>query len=194
MRVLRKKRLYVFQLPQQWQVLPMISLEEGLDIVKATSETINYFFNQDKTRCNLFKRFLAKGFYGVIQYHGTNWISYAWMKIPGTVGPPHLPLFIQKLNAYWIFYCRTADEFQGQGCFKRSLITLCKWVRDEDENGKIFIDTETSNIASRKAILAVGFMPRGIIETKGIYIPKLKPLIWGKWLTTDKSLRGDYTA
>lgn len=99
------------------------------------------------------------------------------MSAPDTPGPIHLPFFIQKLKVYWIFYCRTADDFQGRGLCKRSIITLCKWSREREPEGSVYIDSETTNIASIRAIQACRFQPNGTILTWGLYIPKLRPIV-----------------
>lgn len=183
-RFLHKKEFCVFRLPRQWLTPPLDDLGD-VKIVDATQEVIDFLFKQDPIRRKLFKRFLASGFRGVILYQGSVWASYAWMSTPDTPGPIHLPSFIQKLKVYWIFYCRTADEFQGRGLYKRSIITLCKWAREQELKGSVYIDSEISNIASIRAIQAAGFQSNGTILTWGFYIPKLKPIIWGKWLQTD---------
>lgn len=175
MKIFRKTKFYVYQLPTQWQV-PIGEGISNYNIVDINLETIDYFFPKDPRRKE-FKYLLAKGFFDIIQHLGRQWISYAWLKVPGTVGPPHLPLFTQKLDVYWIFYCRTVDEFQRQGCYKRSLVALYELALNRNKDKDIFIDTEIYNIALRKAIISMGFEPSGPLVTKGTYLAKLKYLV-----------------
>jgi len=145
-------------------------------------EAVRFFFPQEKRLQKVFKGFLTNGFVGIVWHHKGNWVSYAWMSLPETDGPPHLPRYIRQLPVYWIFYCRTKEEYGGQGLYKASLSILCNWARKRDPKAEVYIDTEPSNVPSRKAIETVGFIPAGIISVWTLGLPKLGSVaIWGSW-------------
>jgi len=144
-------------------------------------------FKNDKVLQSRFYNFCNKGFYGIVWHNENNWLSYAWMSLPETNGPPHLPRSLRRLPVYWIFYCRTKEEYQGKGLFKASLRLLASWARERDPNAEVYIDTEPTNVPSRRAIEAVGFASAGIITTWTLTIPKIGSLvIYGCW---DKKAR-----
>ena len=145
-------------------------------------EKIACIFGKDKILQNRFLEFWAKGFKGITWGKENEWISYAWMSLPETFGPPHLPRHIQRLPVYWIFYCRTKEEYRGRGLYKASLSILCHWARERDPKAEIYIDTEPDNLPSRKAVEDVGFLPAGIITTWTLNLPKLRwIIIRGQW-------------
>lgn len=71
------------------------------------------------------------------------------------------PLF-KGDNEYYIFYCRTFDEYQKSGIFSYMLTQICKnYIKT---NEKIFISTDILNIASQKGIEKAGFKKLGVLE------------------------------
>jgi len=145
------------------------------------STWIHYFFGADKTRANTFNRFLSQGFKGIVWYESNEWISYAWMSTPETLGPPHLPRWIRELPVYWIFYCRTKEQYQRRGFYKASIALLAQWARERDPNAKVYIDASPDNIPSIKAIESVGFVPAGTITTLTLQLPMVSFPLWGRW-------------
>lgn len=177
--MLKRKDFLVFLLPTHWT--SSYNIHHPLEWAWLDQETVGFFFSQEDRLQNVFRRFLAKGFAGVVWHHGSDWASYAWMSLPKTAGPAHLPRSIRKLPVYWIFYCRTKDEYQGRGLFKASLSLLARWAREREPEAEVYIDTDPNNIPSRRAIEAVGFLPKGIITTWTLWVPRLSPVIWGRW-------------
>jgi len=177
-KMLKRKDLIVFYLPTHWNHLD--SPSPLFEWAWLDQEKVSLFFSQD-VRLNMFKKFLTKGFIGLVWYKGGEWVSYAWMSPPESFGPPHLPRGIQRLPVYWIFYCRTKEIYQGHGLYKASLRLLAHWARGRDPEAKVYIDTEPKNIASRHAIKDVGFVPKGIITTWTLRIPRYSFVIWGRW-------------
>lgn len=177
--MLKIKDYLIFSLPRNWASL--CSIYPAWKWTWLDQEKVRRFFSQEKKLCNIFGRFLEEGFTGLVWYHGDTWVSYAWMSLPETAGPWHLPRNIRKLPVYWIFYCRTKHEYQRQGLFKASLNLFCQWAREKDHNARIYIDTTPENIPSRQAIKSIGFLPAGIITTLYLGLPKVSWILWGKW-------------
>lgn|GEM_PF-3155733 len=178
-RVIQINRYMVFRLPSSWEV-PLLSDFNLLKCEEASPELIKMLFEDDSGRLELFLKFIKSGMKGIIHYDGDKWVSYAWMSCPGTLGPNHLP-FVKRLKVYWIHYCRTREEFQSQGLYKRSLIKLCEIARKIDPLGEVYIDTETDNFPSIRAIQRVGFQLDGFIETLSINVPKFRFIILKNW-------------
>lgn len=175
--MLKRKDLLVFLLPTNWTSV----LSHPLEWTWLDHERVGFLFPRKDRRQNVFRQFLAKGFVGLVWHRGEDWASYAWISLPKTFGPPHLPRRVRRLPVYWIFYCRTKDAYQGQGLFKASLSLLGRWARGRDPEAEVYIDTEPNNFPSRRAIEAVGFLPKGIITTWTLCLPKLSLVIWGRW-------------
>jgi RimJ/RimL family protein N-acetyltransferase len=100
-------------------------------------------------------------------------IIYGWMSRPSTGGPQHLLASIQCLDAYWIFCCRTQDGFRGLGYYKLVLRLLSQQALKENEHASTYVDTSASNVASRRAIVSVGFRPKGVIITYRLQLAKV---------------------
>lgn len=172
---------YVYKLPEEWKKSEISTLQ-NLEWDWASNNIINHYFDLDNLKGRTFKRMLSKRFVGILSGTDGKWTSYAWMKPPGCKGPSHLPRKIRKLPVYWIFYCRTEDNYQGMGIFKQSLSNLADWARKKSLSADIYIDTGAGNISSQKAILAVGFRPCGVIRTLYIVFPKIGQVTFGTWL------------
>jgi len=178
--MLKRKGFLVFFLPTYWD--SSYDLSYPLEWVWMDQKTVGFFFSSEERLQKMFKKFLAKGFIGLVWHHKGDWISYACMSLPGTLGPPHLPSYIRRLPVYWIFYCRTRGAYRGRGLFKASLSILSDWARKRDPEAEIYVDTEPRNVPSRKAIEAVGFTPAGIICVWTLALPKLgSVVIGGSW-------------
>lgn len=176
-RIYSRRCFVVYQLPSIWHRNSDISYKcSFLD-----QNRVQYFFRNDSVRVKTFRRFLSQGFRGIVWYVSDEWISYAWISSPETLGPLHLPHWIRKLPVYWIFYCRTREEYQGQGLFKASIILLAQWARNREPDAEVYIDTSPDNIPSRRAINSVGFVPAGIITTWTLNLPKVHLILSGKW-------------
>lgn len=177
--MLKTRDFLVFLLPTHWTSL--YNIHHPLAWAWLDQDTVGFFFSQEDRLQNVFRRFLAKGFAGLVWHDRGAWASYAWVSPPDTFGPPHLPRSIRKLPVYWIFYCRTKEKYQGRGLFKASLSLLGRWARERDPEAEVYIDTEPNNFPSRRAIEAVGFLPKGTITTWTLRLPKLSLIIGGRW-------------
>lgn len=177
--MIQLRKMLAYQLPKQW--MPLEYNFSDYEWQKSDAQTIIKFFENDPKRLSAFSKFLRRGCLGIVWHNGREWIAYAWMSLPETCAPPHLPQWIRRLPVYWIFFCRTKDKYQGQGLYKASLSLLARWARERDPKAEVYIDTEPYNIPSRRAIEAVGFSPRGIITTWTLRVPKLSLVLWGRW-------------
>ena len=99
-------------------------------------------------------------------------IIYGWMSRPSTGGPQHLLASIQRLNTYWIFYCRTQDSFRGLGYYKLVLRLLAQQALKENEHASGYVNTSASNVASRRSVLPLAFRSQGIITACRSQVPK----------------------
>jgi len=177
--LVRKKRLLVYELAVCSNKEPLLPM--GIQWAQATRDNVADLFRDDPRRKKTFLRFIDKGYYGVILYHDTQWVSYGWMSKPDTLGPPHLPLGIQQEKVYWLFYQHTAQNYRGRGFYKCVLHLQAMHALREIETARVLIDTRPDNIASRKGILAVGFEPKGMIDTLELRMPRVKSWVWGSW-------------
>ena len=176
---IRKRRLLVYELADCLNEEPL--LPTGIQWTQATRDSVSELFRDDPRRRKTFMRFIDKGYHGIIMYHGAQWVNYGWMSKPDTLGPPHLPLDIQRTPVYWLFYQHTIPNYRGLGLYKSPLQLQAAYGARELETARVLIDTRPDNTASRKGILAVGFEPRGIIYTYELRIPRVKSWVWGSW-------------
>ena len=188
MKLLSRCNLVAYRLPLGWSGHVHLISTEVTYLELDDKGKITHLFKKDRVLQNRFCKFLARGFRGIVWYNEEDeWVSYAWISLPETSGPPHLPRYIRQLPVYWIFYCRTKEEYRGRGFYKASLSILCNWARERDPKAEIYIDTEPSNVPSRKAIEVVGFTPAGIISVWMLRLPKLgSVVIGGSWNREDK--------
>ena len=177
------RRVYVvFELPLEWRAPSLAAPDQpACRPVCADESIIQALFREDLDRAQRFLAFLADGYIGAFHVCGEQWASYAWMAVPDTRRPPHLPSRDVPQQAYWIHFCRTADQFQGRGLYKRSLVMLAQRARQQDPSGRVLIDADSGNVAARKAMLAVGFEPRGVISTQCLGIPRVTTFVRGSW-------------
>lgn len=184
MTMIKLKQFVVYMFPTEQAVQQLCGEKaHNLDLEYATinPQIVTWLFDADKQRRTTFMKFLRQGHKGIIWYSKDEWASYAWISLPETSGPSHLPRQIRQRPVYWIFYCRTRDKYQGHGLYKASLSLLSKWARERDAKAEIYIDTEPDNVPSRRAIEAVGFLPKGVITTLTLQLPKLSFVVWGRW-------------
>jgi len=174
-----KRRLLVYELADCLNGEPF--LPTGIQWTQATRDSVSELVRDDPRLRKTFMRFIDKGYYGIVMYHGAQWVNYGWMSKPDTLGPPHLPLSIQRRQVYWLFYQHTIPNHRGLGLYKSALQLQAAHGARESESARVLIDTRPDNIASRKRILAVGFEPRRIIDTWEIRIPRVKSWVWGSW-------------
>lgn len=180
MNPIRKVRL-VYQLPPSWT-----AKENDLPAFKwvtADNKNVVTLFADNRGRKNEFLKFLRKKFIGIVLYESSSWASYAWMSRPSRFGPPHLPGWIQGLEVFWIFCCRTREEFRGRGLYKLALKLIIEQAFREQRDASVLIDVLPDNIPSRHGIISAGFVPKGVITSYKLGIPNLKWWAWGRWDT-----------
>jgi hypothetical protein len=156
------------------------------DVRWATPPLVDSLFADDTVRRRRFHDFLRRGYQGCLLVDGTRWASYAWMTRPGTGGPPHLPRSVRSTPACWIMGCRTHADYRRQGLYQASLIQLVLAARGSLPCEPVLIDTAPDNTASRAGILAAGFVPKGVVRLRRIWIPKLWSASWGTWSPTEE--------
>jgi len=177
--LLRKKRLLVYELADRLN--EELLLPTGIQWTQATRDSVADLFKDDPRRKKTFLDFIDKGHYGVIIYHDSQWVSYGWMSKPDTLGPPHLPISVQQMQVCWLFYAHTLPSYRGHGLHKCGLQLRASYALNEVQHAKVYTDTTSDNIASRKGILAAGFQHRGIIDARELRIPRVKSWVWGSW-------------
>jgi GNAT superfamily N-acetyltransferase len=142
----------------------------GLLVFQFDSALVEKYF--DEPRAHLFQKFLREGYTGILLANKDEWVAYGWLATPSTPAPVHM--HAKQGGRYWIFYCHTAETHRGQGHYQRLLNLLIEEAaRQGDVGQEIFIDTGAGNVASHKAIVRVGFEPRGMITT--LNLPRCRP-------------------
>ncbi|HUO29419.1 MAG TPA: hypothetical protein VMU80_09390 [Bryobacteraceae bacterium] len=147
-------------------------------LIPACSLSVRRLFHDDATRSRKFLQFLHSGCFGYFLERDGQWITYGWSTQPESMRPPHLPPWVADLEAYWIFYCHTRDEFRCQGHYKRLLARLAAGAYERTANPLVLCDALPDNLASRRAVLHAGFAPKGILTT---YRPLRGLIVGGRW-------------
>lgn len=146
--------------------------------VPACTLSVRRLFRDDAARSRKFLHFLHSGCFGYFLERDGQWITYGWSTQPGCMQPPHLPLWIRRLGAHWIFYCHTREEFRSQGHYRRLLGRLVAGAYERASNPLLLCDTLPENVASRRAVLQAGFAPRGVLTA---YRPVRGMVVGGSW-------------
>lgn len=163
---------------------PCPAIIQGTSDVDCTfldARHVSRFFDTDERRKHTFNTFVQKGFVGLVLHRGDEWVTYGWISTPYSPQPIHLPGWVSKLSAYWIFYCSTKPQYSNQGYYKLAMRLLIQHAFRARPSPSVYIDTGVSNIPSRRAILSVGFQPRGILKCTKCGIPRLGYLTFGRW-------------
>lgn len=146
----------------------------------ADPESVHDLFHADPKRHKLFLQFLRSGCAGVFLVQESEWIAHGWTTLPGKGCPPHLPGWVRRSDAYWIYNCHTKRRFRAQGVYRNlpgRIITLAR----QNRPGPIYVDALPENAASQHAILSAGFAPCGVTRTLKLWIPGIvhHPLFGG---------------
>lgn len=129
-----------------------------------------------------FIHFLDCGCAGIFLVSHDLWVSYGWFSKPGARLPNHIPAACRVEADYWIFCCRTGQEFRSRGCYRSLLAKIGGYIRLNDSNTRIHIDTDITNVPPLRAIRGAGFTPRGTIVAYKFGIPFLKArFVQGHW-------------
>jgi GNAT superfamily N-acetyltransferase len=157
----------------------------GVEIEIACQSNLERFFIEH-AHYKLFQGFLDERHVGLVLHDGQQWLSYAWMANPRSPVPPHLPQWVRTLSPYWIFFCHTRESFRGRGLYKAALDFLCRRALEGRLSGsnraeEVLIDTEASNRASRKGIIATGFKERGVLICHYLRLPSFSRVFKWHW-------------
>ena len=90
-----------------------------------------------------------------------------------------MPTNVQRPAAYWITYCRTREGYQRRGLFHSALRRLVGLALAEDDEAEVYVDAESANNVSRRAILRSGFIHVGLIDTISAGLPRLGHVVFG---------------
>jgi hypothetical protein len=154
--------------------------------VEASEASVCALFASDPGRRRRFLHFLRAGTMGIFLVRSGRWITYGWSTLPGLYAPPHLPRWTRGLNAYWIFYCHTREEFRGQGHFKHLLARLVDAAYAREPHPLVLCDTLPGNFASRSVALQIGFVPVGVLRAYRVGVPGLGGIaMGGAWRTEE---------
>lgn len=172
--------VYVYEGGRDQAVEP--ETQNGDEWRVTTAPDIDTAFADDPKRHSRFHKYLKAGHMGLLLIRDGRWVAYGWRRNPYGSEPPHLPHRITTLGAYWIFGCHTREAYRRRGIYKQLLARLVAGTREDQILLQVYIDTHAENIASRRAILASGFTPRGVFSTYRIWAPFMGARIaGGRW-------------
>jgi len=112
-----------------------------------------------------FKRFLELGHYGIYAFVDSKAVAHLWSIICRTVHCRINGYMDIYQNEAFIHFCYVKEKYRGKNIYPTMLKILCQKLFSDFKIKRIWIDTETYNIASFKGIEKVGFKPYG----KGFY-------------------------
>jgi GNAT superfamily N-acetyltransferase len=151
----------------------------GLAIKPFEAADIPAFFAGDEIRTRTFRDFLRKGYQGVLVHDGPLWAGYGWITTPQTPAPPHLPPWFRRAHPYWLFYAHTREVYRGRGIQKAMLRRRLQVLASpEGRRHSAYADTRTSNVPSRRALLALGFQPAGTMVRLDVPLLPSCSLCW----------------
>jgi RimJ/RimL family protein N-acetyltransferase len=156
-------------------------------LIPACSLSVQRLFRDDTVRRGKFLLFLQSGCFGYFLERDGQWITYGWSTQPKSMHPPHLPRWVADLDAHWIFYCHTREEFRGQGHYRRLLARLVAGAYERAPDPLLLCDTLPDNLASRRAVLHAGFAPKGVLTT---YQPLHGMIVGGRWRRDEEHTPG----
>jgi GNAT superfamily N-acetyltransferase len=154
----------------------------GLAIKRFEPADVASYFADDRNRGRTFREFLDQGFQGVLVHDPAGWVGYGWLATPDTASPPHLPPWWSAPRPYWLFYAHTREGFRGRGVHKamiRQRLDLAAGGRSWRES--VYSDTDFRNQASRRALLSLGFQPRGAVTCFTLPWPAGRRQVLGWW-------------
>lgn len=156
------------------RAVPAWAPPQGLRIKPFEAADLDAHFAEDPQRQSTFRTFLGQGYRGVLVLDGALWVGHAWVTLPGTPGPPHLPAWVGGAYPYWLFYAHTREAYRGRGIQKAmvqwrlALVTAPGGRRD-----RVYSDVRAGNVPSRRALLSQGFLPMGTLTSLALPVPFL---------------------
>jgi GNAT superfamily N-acetyltransferase len=143
---------------------------------------IDTYFGQDPQRARTFAGFLQAGYHGLLVHDDRGWAGYAWHSTPASPGPPQLPRWLHPDHPYWLFYAHTREDCRGRGIHKAMLrLRLAGIEALAGRRVPVWSESLAGNIPSRRALLALGFRPMGVLTCLSLTLPFLPPLNLGWW-------------
>ena len=169
---------FVYEWPR-CRVPPSFEPKRPVDWWPADSVQIGRLFAAEPARMRSLLEMQAQGYAGLLCEIDGRWAAYAWMKRPRSPGPTHLTREMRRLPHYWITFCRSRPDLQGQGIYRAAIARLVGIALAEDPAARVFIDTARSNVPSQHAIAAAGFAPAGAVRT--LCFLGVNRVVWGSW-------------
>lgn len=177
MKLFTRNEYLAYVLPDDWPRDRLV-VDPALEHTRASRESVLRFLADDKSRRKTFGDHLDRGYVGQFLHYGDQWVNYVWMSTPDTPPPLHVPRHFGGLSAFWLFYGHTRANCRGQKLHEIALRHLCCDVREANDKANVIADCEADNIPTRKILLRMGFVEKGIIGTMGV--PRLR-LLRGGW-------------
>jgi len=140
--------------------------------------TIAQIFRNDERLRKKFTEFFRRGAKGWLLTDGERWVTYGWVTRLDQFRPDQIGFNLAK-PADWIFYCGTHPDYRGRGAFQTLLRRMAR-EQIEDSSRELFVDNVPANIASRRAVEKVGFIPNGMLRSIFFRIPG-RPLVFTFW-------------
>lgn len=146
---------------------PIINPGLPLNLIEVNENNLRELRNfRSQVVLDQFKIMLAAGQIGFFAVHQDQVVHHSWVIINPSAEPlegDHLK--IPPQSAY-IHYCSTREDLRGQGIFPRVLTNIAAHLKEHYGAflEGIYIDAETVNQSSLKAIAKAGFEPYAIIK------------------------------
>lgn len=161
----------------------LVPMPSSLACAPADAGWTDRLFAADRARHRAFHGYLERGYRGLYLHDAGGWAAYGWASPAGTPGPPHLADGVADDGADWLFAFHTLEPYRNRGLYRALLGRLALDASRREPTGRVLVDAEPRNLASRRAIVAVGFEPAGVATTCIVGVPKLRWWRWGRWYT-----------
>lgn len=178
------KNYDVYKLPNNWHFPSSNQLiKNGFEYVKFSPSIVNTYFSMDKYLFKTFQKFLKKKYIGFLLINASGWINYIWCATPYSPPPVHLTRSKKMRDLYWIFFCRTNEEYQNKGFYCKCLQLFCNELITTKNISpeSVYVDAGSSSISANKAIINSGFIRNGEIRIVRFYIPPFINLKFVNW-------------
>jgi len=169
--------IYVIDDPKM--IAPVVPKIDIRYVKVQTISELNRYKHDENSRKEFvkFKYFLKHGVRIYLAKHNKNIVGY-YLLADLDKFKPYLynnhPIFQSSKRRYYIFHCRTFEQYRGNRIYPYMLTVMCGDVFSENKNSIIFISTSADNIASQKGIEKTGFKKIGALKYTQIGILKIK--------------------
>lgn len=103
------------------------------------------------------RRYLEEGKYGVLAWHKSELVGYAWATISAKDRSTVNYFFRLDKGQALIHDCNVRTDWQGHNIYPAMVKALCQRLQSEDASVRILVDTARSNIASRRGLAKADF-------------------------------------